>query len=67
MKTIEQHIAKGWTMVQCHSCDGHGMVADYGCGEDFYGPEECRTCNGSGNIWKTPKGRYAEYPGGRYV
>ena len=58
----------GWTEVACDNCDGHGVVADYGAfGLDFEGPRECPHCNGSGIVWKSPKGRLFEYPGGRII
>ena len=56
-----------WTQISCITCGGHGVVADYGNGEDFYGAAECRDCNGSGSVWKSPTGRIAQYPGGRFV
>jgi hypothetical protein len=55
-----------WTTVRCHNCNGHGIVSDYGLGEDFYGPEECSTCGGSGTLWKSPHNRLAVYPGGEF-
>lgn len=58
---------KIYKRVQCHNCGGHGLVSDYGMGDDFYGAKKCKTCNGSGSIWRTPKGRYVEYPGGKFV
>ncbi len=57
----------GWTRERCGVCSGHGVVSDYGNGEDFYGPKECDACEGIGQVWKTPKGRYVAYPGGRFV
>jgi hypothetical protein len=58
---------QGWKHIVCFNCGGHGLVCDYGTGEDFYGDKECSTCNGAGFIWETPKGRYVEYPGGHFV
>ncbi len=55
---------KGWKFEACGVCRGYGIVSGYG--EDP-GPEECRSCNGRGTVWRTPKGRYVEYPGGRFV
>jgi hypothetical protein len=42
-------------------------LPDYGCGEDFYGEKECRDCNGTGNLFRSPKGALAKYPGGPFV
>jgi DnaJ-class molecular chaperone len=56
-----------WTRVPCHNCAGHGLLPDYGCGEDFYGEKECRDCNGTGNLFRSPKGALAKYPGGPFV
>lgn len=49
-----------WTEIQCSDCGGHGQICDYGNGEDFYGAKECRICNGSGRIFKSPKGALAQ-------
>jgi hypothetical protein len=54
-----------WREIRCASCDGHGLVSDYGCcGEDFYGAKECDDCCGSGRQHITEKGVIAAYPGG---
>lgn len=55
-----------WKPVTCHECGGHGVVSDYGDGEDFYGPKECSVCNGSGTLWRSPGNRLAVYPGGQF-
>lgn len=57
-----------WTQQKCHDCSGHGLISDYSYdGHEFEGPAECRTCNGTGTIWRSPKGSLAQYPGGRFV
>lgn len=57
-----------WKRITCHNCEGHGQVANYGSfGLDFEGPEECNSCEGSGSIWQSPKGRLAKYPGGPFI
>lgn len=56
----------GWTRIICSGCGGHGVVSDYGDGEDFYGPKDCDDCLGSGFIWRSPKGYLAAYPGGPF-
>jgi len=57
----QSYLAKGWKHETCGCCV-NGVRAD-----DTGGPAECRNCNGTGNVWITPKGRYVEYPGGRFV
>lgn len=57
---------EGWTQIQCSSCDGHGLASSYG-GGDFLGADECCDCNGSGYIWRSPKGALAQWPGGPFV
>ena len=43
------------------------MVSDYEWdSRDFYGPEECNRCAGTGVHWRTPQGRYVLYPGGPF-
>lgn len=54
-----------WKRLQCDKCDGKGIVA--GCYGSEPTPEECRSCNGSGTIWKSPKGSIAQYPGGPFL
>lgn len=47
---------------KCYNCDGHGLISDYGSfGLEFYGPKECKTCNGSGKVLKRDKlGRFTK-------
>jgi hypothetical protein len=52
---------------RCFACNATGMTSNYGSGEGFLGPIECRSCNGVGAYWITPKGRHVEYPGGRFL
>jgi hypothetical protein len=68
MKTVTEWFreASGWRREDCFVCYGTGMTSNYGCGEDFYGPEECDTCCGGGQYWVTPKGRHVLYPGGPF-
>ena len=56
---------KGWKPIRCSSCNGLGVVAVYSA-YDFEGPGECRECGGAGQIWISPKGHLAQYPGGRW-
>ena len=51
--------------VTCFKCLGYGQVAAYSLG-DFDGARECETCNGSGVVYKTPKGRYVKWIGGPF-
>jgi len=70
MKTEEEYITEGWKRLPCMSCDGHGLVADYGYGEDFYGEMECNTCRGTGTLWTKIKERrtYIKlYPAGPFA
>jgi hypothetical protein len=55
----------GWRREPCCDCGGHGLVSVYSS-EDFLGAGECRTCNGTGAIWKTPHGRLRNKPGGAF-
>jgi hypothetical protein len=57
---------EGWRCERCAGCGGHGLVSDFGCGEDFYGAKECDCCAGTGVQWRTPRGRYVLYPGGPF-
>jgi len=59
-------LANGWSVVRCGECGGHGMVCDYGRGEDFYGAKECSACDGSGHLWQSAFKRLALYPGGPF-
>jgi hypothetical protein len=48
---------------RCLDCNGWGVVSDYGCGEDFYGPKDCPTCKGSGRVPPRDKsGRFVKRP-----
>jgi DnaJ-class molecular chaperone len=59
---------KKWTNRTCDSCSGHGQVSAYSFGGgDFEGPDECKDCNGTGMIWRSPNGALAQYPGGPFV
>jgi DnaJ-class molecular chaperone len=62
-----QNLKEDWSKENCYYCNGSGQICDYGFGEDFYDIKECKKCNGTGIIYKTPKGRHVEYPGGRFV
>lgn len=55
-----------WTRLPCHECNGHGIVSNYGNGEDFFGPKECDCCNGGGTLWRSPRGALAVFPGGAF-
>lgn len=65
--TDQEYRCKGWKTETCISCRGTGQVADYGNGEDFYGPKECDFCFGKGSYWVTPKGRHVAWPGGPFI
>lgn len=57
-----------WVIQECFDCSGLGQVSSYTYGGmDFNGPEECRTCNGSGTIYRSPKGSLAQWPGGPFI
>jgi hypothetical protein len=57
-----------WTKVDCCDCVGHGVVSVYSLGgTDFDGAGECRKCGGTGEMWLSPQGRLAEYPGGKFL
>lgn len=64
--TNDEAIKKGYRPFGCSICNGTGQVADYGNGEDFYGPKECSRCGGNGQYWLTPGGRHVLYPGGSF-
>lgn len=55
----------GWHEETCGVCRGLGIVSAYSA-FDFEGPTDCRSCN-NGTVWVSPKGRHAEYPGGRFL
>jgi DnaJ-class molecular chaperone len=60
--------ASDWTSRKCPNCEGHGQVCEYSFGGgDFEGPAECKDCNGTGQIWKSPRGALAQYPGGKFL
>lgn len=44
--------------VRCWNCGGAGLrtVWSFGVKE----PEECRTCDGSGRVWRYPSGLFAK-------
>lgn len=50
--------ARGWREESCGCCAG----LEWG-GEE---PRECKSCNGSGGYWRTPKGHYVQWPGGPF-
>jgi hypothetical protein len=52
-----------WVRVKCSTCGGHGVVSDYGNGEDFYGPKECDGC-AAGTVAVSERDRVALWPGG---
>ncbi len=57
-----------WRIVKCDECDGRGVVSSYTLGgTDFEGAKVCPTCRGNGQLYITPTGRIAQYPGGRFV
>ena len=56
-----------WERKTCVCCSGYGVVSDYGNGEDFYGPKECISCNGSGQVYISAKGTVAQWPGGPFL
>jgi hypothetical protein len=59
-----------WKQIACPNCGGHGIVSHYSYGPDgvdFDGADECKRCSGSGELWLSPKGRIAQYPGGPFV
>ena len=58
---------RDWRLIRCVNCSGYGQVSAYTLdGSDFLGPEECRECGGSGQLWISPKDRIADYPGGPF-
>ena len=59
-----------WKQIACPNCGGHGIVSHYSYGPggvDFEGADECKQCSGSGELWLSPKGMLALYPGGPFV
>lgn len=64
--TDEYYFNKGWEIIRCPTCNGYGVVSNYSM-YDFEGAKFCNTCEGAGKIWKTPKGRHVEFPGGKFV
>src|SRR5262245_40963289 len=70
MKTITDWFREqeGWRHEPCYACNATGMTSNYGCGEDFYGPEECRSCKAAAvtgsrpeaSTWNSPVGNFYE-------
>jgi DnaJ-class molecular chaperone len=59
---------KRWTKILCHGCDGHGLISAYTIdGSDFLGADECKTCNGSGQLFQSSKGVLVQWPGGPFM
>lgn len=56
-----------WTQGKCVECGGHGLVQDHFSAMAGDGPDECSACDGKGYVWRSPSGRLASYPGGRFV
>lgn len=55
---------KRFQEIKCAVCDGEGIVGIYS-NNDFEGPDECRSCDGSGrNIIYVKSGVIAKYLGG---
>jgi len=63
---MTNRIIKSWYRIDCYYCAGHGQVGNYGDGTDFYGPEDCGHCCGTGAMWVSKNGRIADYPGGPF-
>jgi hypothetical protein len=59
-------IASGWASVACGNCRGYGIVAHYSA-TDFEGERPCPDCDGTGVLWRSPRGRMARYPGGPFA
>ncbi len=51
--------------VDCPTCGGSGLVADYS-GGDFNGASECNACV-NGQQWRYASGRVAKWKGGPFV
>ena len=59
---------KRWTDFDCWNCGGGGQCSEYTIdGGDFLGAGECRTCNGTGRLFRTRAGVIAQFPGGPFV
>jgi DnaJ-class molecular chaperone len=57
-----------WTEIRCWDCGGHGQVSSYTAdGGDFLSADECRTCNGSGGVFRSAAGVLVQYPGGPFL
>jgi hypothetical protein len=57
-----------WTQIRCLDCDGRGQCAGYTAdGGDFLGAIECRTCAGSGRVFRSASGVLAQWPGGPFL
>jgi hypothetical protein len=52
-----------WRTITCWECRGYGVVSVYSA-NDFEGPGECGTCDGSGAVFVRPGGHCFHYPGG---
>ena len=52
MDTVTEWFRKieGWKQEKCFDCYGTGMISDYGCGWDFYGPKNVIPAAAGGNI-----------------
>jgi hypothetical protein len=65
---VEERMATTWTEIQCWGCGGHGQCSSYAAdGSDFLGATECRTCNGSGRVFRSARGVLAQWPGGPFL
>lgn len=50
----------GWEILDCGCCNGIQWGGEI--------PHECRSCNGSGQLYRhIESGALAEYPGGRFL
>jgi len=50
-----------WRTATCSICNGRGIINN-----GYDEPMDCPYCSGGG-IFISPKGRIAEYPGGRFL
>jgi hypothetical protein len=70
MKTVTEWFREleGWRREWCCSCGGHGLVSAYTAdGGEFLGAAECKTCDGKGHVFRSPRGALAKYPGGPFL